>query len=536
MTELFAKLLKKRGVGQDFLCPEYKIEPEKLPDINKALDRIEAAIHKKEKVLIYGDYDADGITSSTLLANALTKAGLDVSVMLPDRFKDGYGMSMRIVDRALDEGRTLVVTVDCGANNAEVISKLREVGVETVVTDHHEVMNEVPKDAVAVVDPKRTDVNFREYETLCGCGVAFVLAYGLMQRGYLKEGQEKWLLDLALIGTVCDNMDLSSKINRVICYYGMKVLTVTKRPGLKALMQVSKCDEINTFTLGYLLGPRLNVAGRLKSPDLALKLLMTNSKAEAVKFAAELDKLNQQRKRFQTEAVNEISQETPEGNVVVVAAGKWHEGIVGIVAGRLVELFHKPAFVLTEVDDGVLKGSGRSFGDFNLAQALSECQDCLLTGGGHAGACGLSLLKKDLPKFKKKIEQYYKALKLKNQEKYLEISADIATDNLRELSVELMDELKQLEPFGEGNPEPVFELADMRVMSTRTVGSEGQHLQINLRDKDGNKLKTVAFSAPEEWMDIEEMAEVQMKVRLSKNEWRGSVSVEGMIHDITLAD
>ena len=532
MTDLFAKLLKKRGVGQDFLCPEYKIEPEKLPDIDKALDRIEAAIHKKEKVLIYGDYDADGITSSTLLSDALEQVGLDTAVMLPDRFKDGYGMSMRIVDRALDEGRTLVITVDCGANNAEVVSKLHEVGVETIVTDHHEVMNEIPKDAVAVVDPKRTDVDYREYETLCGCGVAFVLAYGLMQRGHLKEGQEKWLLDLALIGTVCDNMNLSSKINRVICYYGMKVLAVTKRPGLKALMQVSKCTEINSFTLGFLLGPRLNVAGRLKSPDLALKLLMTKSKAEAAKLAAELDKLNQQRKRFQTEVVNEISEQTPEGNVVVVS-GKWHEGIVGIVAGRLVEMFHKPAFVLTEVDDGVLKGSGRSFGDFNLAQALSECQDCLLTGGGHAGACGLSLLKKDLPKFKKKIEQHYKGLKLKNQEKYLEVVADVATGNLKDLSVELLDELRQLEPFGEGNPEPVFELDKMRVMATRTVGSDGQHLQITLRDINGATFKTVAFSAPDEWMAIEEMTELNMKVRLSKNEWRGSVSVEGMIQDVT---
>ena len=254
--------------------------------------------------------------------------------------------------------------------------------------------------------------------------------------------------------------------------------------------------------------------------------------AQNPELAAELDKLNQQRKRFQTEAVNEISEQTPEGNVVVVS-GKWHEGIVGIVAGRLVEMFHKPAFVLTEVDDGVLKGSGRSFGDFNLAQALSECQDCLLTGGGHAGACGLSLLKKDLPKFKKKIEQYYKGLKLKKQEKYLEVSADVATGNLKDLSVELLDELRQLEPFGEGNPEPVFELDKMRVMATRTVGSDGQHLQITLRDINGATFKTVAFSAPDEWMAIEEMTELNMKVRLSKNEWRGSVSVEGMIQDVT---
>lgn len=535
MTDLFAKLLEKRGVGQDFLCPEYKIEPEKLPDIDKALDRIETAIHKKEKVLIYGDYDADGITASTLLSDVLEQVGLDVSVMLPDRFKDGYGMSMRIIDRALDEKRTLVITVDCGANNAEVIAKLHEAGVETIVTDHHEVMNEIPADAVAVVDPKRSDVDYREYETLCGCGIAFVLAFDLMKRGHLKEGQEKWLLDLALIGTVCDNMNLSSEINRTICYYGMKVLAVTKRPGLKALMQVSKCSEINSFTLGFLLGPRLNVAGRLESPDLALKLLMTKSKAEASKLAAELDKLNQKRKRFQTEAVSEISEQTPEGNVVVVS-GEWHEGIVGIVAGRLVEMFHKPAFVLTEVGDGVLKGSGRSFGDFNLAQALSECQNCLLTGGGHAGACGLSLLKKDLPKFKKQIEQYYKGLKLKNQEKYLEVQSDVAVNNLKDLSEELMDELRQLEPFGEGNPEPVFELDKMRVTTKKAVGSEGQHMQMMIMDANGNTFKTVAFLAPTEWMEIEETTEVQMKVRLSKNEWRGSVSVEGMIQDITPID
>ena len=527
---LFEKLLKKRGFSRDFLNPKYEISTTGLPDIKKACERLCQARDRGEKILIYGDYDVDGVTASALMISILELIGVsaeNVKVMLPDRFKDGYGMSPRCVTAAEEFKAGLVVTVDCGSSNGDIIAALAERGIDTVVTDHHAIIDKLPP-AVAVVNAQREDCESADLKQLSGAGVVFMLARELVSMGRIPDGQEKWLLDLAMVGAICDAMPLTG-LNRVICYYGMKVLPKTRRLGLLELSRISGVKEpITTDMIGFQIGPRLNAAGRMKSAEIALSLLMTKSRAEAVKLAYELEALNKERKTQQNAAIKEVSL-TISDEPVIFVKGKWHEGILGIIAGRLVEQYHRPAFVLSEVSPGVYKGSGRSFGDFSLAQALSECQKYLEKCGGHAGACGLTVLDENLDKFKTAVLEFYKGLDLRNQERFLEVKEDLAVTDFKEFSVELLDNLRQLEPYGEGNPEPVWLLPQVFVLAVQKMGADEQHLKLTVRDEQGKTMRLVAFYADKDWLLIEAGSYVDAWISLTENEWQGVKSVEGRI-------
>ena len=535
MNKIFEQLLKARGKKKSFLEPKYEdlTSPLVLPDMEKAVERIKKAVLKKEKVIVYGDYDVDGVTAAAIMVDTLKLAGLTgVEVMLPDRFVDGYGMSERLVKRVEEIGAALVITVDCGSNNADIIEKLRKKGVDVIVTDHHELSGAVPE-AVAVINPKRPDFEITEVRglrNLAGAGVAFMLAKALANKGEIPDGQEKWLLDLAMIGTICDSMELLDD-NRIICKYGAIVLEKTRRVGLKELMRVAGVSRISTEAIGFQIGPRLNAAGRMQTAELALKLLLTDSKVEAAQIAEKLDSLNRERRTQQAEAVSEVEKKGVADDPVIIASGKWHEGVIGIIAGRLTERYKKPSFILTEVD-GNYKGSGRSFGEFNLALALEECQDLLISGGGHAAACGLSIKKEQIDEFKKRINEYYHSLNLKNQERFLEAKEDLVLDEMEGLDLDLLEEMHLLEPFGNGNPEPVFLLRDMFLQDVRKMGKDGQHLGLFLRDEQGKTIKLVAFYAEKEWLDLEPAERVDAWVNLTENEWNGIRSVEGRILEI----
>lgn len=534
------------------MSPKYLSEEkiqDNLPDMRTALDEIEKAISENKKIMVYGDYDVDGVTATTVMVKSLLRAGAkDVTTMLPDRFIDGYGMSERCVKRAVDEKVGLVITVDCGSNNAKVISELKERSIPTVVTDHHEIMGELP-DAVAVVNPKRRDagvskkqqekINSTGLIDLAGVGVAFMVSLGLVEDGLIPRGQEKWLLDLALIGTLCDSMTIS-KINRELTYYGMKVLKKTRRVGLKELMKAGKISKLNSEAIGFQIGPRLNAGGRMESAKISLNLLMTDSKAEAVRLASKLEELNSNRRNEQRAAIKEIDERMDDtlDSDVIVASGNWHEGVLGIIAGRLVEKYEKPAFVLSLVEckddngDGIsdiYKGSGRSFGDFNLAEALKACSDTIYAGGGHAGACGIKILPEKIDDFRAKINDYYQSLKLVDQEKYLKVLPEFSSNDLTDFTPELLDEMEKLEPYGPGNVEPIFGLLNMKVIESRKVGADQTHLRMVVQDLDGKTITLVAFSAPDEWFLVEPGDEVDVTVQLMKNEWNGVVSVEGRI-------
>ncbi len=528
MTRIFKQLLAERGLDESFLHPRYEdlFDPFLMKGVTEAVARIEKARDKGEKIIVYGDYDADGVTSSTVAKTALEAFGCkEVEIMLPNRFTDGYGLNEPAIPEMRRRGASLVITVDCGSGSGEVIAKLKELGIDTIVTDHHEI-SKLPAKAVAVINPKRRGEKYGQ--NMAGVGVAFTLARALNMRAHdgKCDGQEKWLLDMVAIGTVCDSMVLREE-NRIMVYYGMIVLSKTRRKGVLELAKVARAELVKptTHAIGFQLGPRINAAGRMKSADVALGLMLTDSRAEAMRLAAELDELNKTRREAQDAAVKEV--DGSFGNEpVIVACGKWHEGILGIVAGRLSETYKRPAFALTYTNEGVLKGSGRSFGDFSLAKALENCSEgLLLSGGGHAGACGLSFASDRLDDFKKQIREYYLSLGLENQERYLRKSSDIVLEDLSEISPELYEEICSLEPFGPGNEEPIFEYTG--VVKAKRILKE-KHLSITLSD-DGNEMRMMGFYAPDEWLSVETGDTVKVQFTLSKNEWGNRVSIEGVI-------
>ena len=552
MSKIFEQLVERRGLTREFLRPRYEecATPGALPDMAAAVQRLGQAKARGEKVLIYGDYDVDGVTASTALDEALRLAGIKVAgVMLPNRFTDGYGMSRKVVERARETGAKLVVTVDCGSRNQEIVQELLEAGVETVVTDHHECGETLPA-AVAVVNPKRWDVGAAggmasglgaaELETgaaglreLAGVGVVFKLAQALVEAGMIPAGQEKWLLDLVLIGTICDSMRLRGE-NRRLVYYGMKVLEKTRRVGLQELLRTAGVKRLNGEAIGFQIGPRLNAAGRMETAETALRLLMTRRRTEAAALAEELEGLNRERRTQQQAAVREIGQRGVGKEPVIVEAGEWHEGILGIIAGRLVEEYQRPAFVLARAGD-CYKGSGRSFGEFNLAEALKATEKWVISGGGHAAACGVKVPLEGLTEFAAAMNRYYEGLGLREQERFLEVKEDLVVEDLGELTLELMEELRQLEPFGEGNAEPRFLLPEMRVTEVARLGTEGQHLRLMLEDGRGGRLKLMRFFAPEEDLRTSVGENVNVWATLAENVFRGTRSVEGRIERLERA-
>ncbi|MBR3138120.1 single-stranded-DNA-specific exonuclease RecJ [Candidatus Saccharibacteria bacterium] len=536
MSKLFERLVEKRGFSTLFLNPRYEDlkDPFILPDMKKAVERIEKAINDGEKILIYGDYDVDGVTASTVMEQALVMAGVEpakIEIMLPDRFADGYGMSSELVKRAKKQKINLVITVDCGSRNHQIIDELNNLEIDSIITDHHEVGDSLP-DSIAVINPKRNDSSDEDLRELAGVGVAFKLAQALVKEGLIREGQEKWLLDLVLIGTICDSMLLTGE-NRIIGHYGIKVLEKTKRVGLRELMQRAGVKKLNSESIGFQIGPRLNAAGRLDTANISLELLRAKSSAEAAELAEKLESLNKKRKNEQNIATREIEARGISDEPVIIEVGNWHEGILGIVAGRLVDKYKKPAFVLAETSaDGVLKGSGRSFGDFNLALALDFVNDLIITGGGHAAAAGVKLKRENLYSFRERINDYYRSLNLENQERFLKKQPDLDVENISELILEFLEELKSLEPFGLGNEEPIFRLMNVQIIEKRKMGTEGQHLRLDVKGKDGKAIKLVAFYAPEKWLNLEYDDTIEPIVQLVENEFNGVRSVEARIIDI----
>ncbi len=536
MSTLFEELLRVREVEPGFLNPKYEecVDAEALPGIKETVERIRQAVEGGEKIIIYGDYDADGVTASTVLHDALVLAGIpaeNIEIMLPNRFTDGYGMSTKVVQRAVETEVKLVMTVDCGSRNHEIVEQLNTVGVDVIITDHHECADTLPN-AIAVINPKRRDFgvgeeSIRQLRDLAGVGVVFKLAQALVHAGMVPEGQEKWLLDLVLIGTVCDSMRLRGE-NRRLCYYGFKVLEKTRRAGLKELMLAAGVKKMNSEAVGFQVGPRLNAAGRMESAELALQLLLAESRPQAAALALQLENLNKARKTQQQAALKEIATRGVDGGAVMVECGDWHEGILGIVAGKLVEQYHRPAIVLAETSEGY-KGSGRSFGEFNLAEALMVCKDYIISGGGHAEACGLRVAKDKIADFRRAINAYYDGLQLKDQERFLDVKEDLVVADFEQLSLELVAELQKLEPYGVGNEEPIFLLPEVRVIEAAKLGADGKHLRLTVWDQNGKSLKLIQFYAPEEYLKLRGGETINAWITLGENEFRGLRSVEGRI-------
>jgi len=533
---LFDRILAARGLNPKskaaFLLPDYSLthNPFLLPDMNGAVERLVRAHLKQEHITIYGDYDIDGLTATALLMDAFASFGYkNVDVFIPNRFTEGYGLTVEAIEKIIAGGAQLILTVDCGSSSEKEIIRANELGIDVIVTDHHDIPKTLPP-AIAIVNPKRTDITY-PFNDLAGVGIAFKLVQALRTRlDGLPKGHEKWLLDLVALGTVCDIVSLTEE-NRVFVYWGLKVLAKTKRLGLKALMAVSKVEpwKINARSLGFSLGPRMNAAGRLETAQHALDMLIADNPMLALEKAQYLDELNISRRIDQDKIMKQATAQAEKyesDSVLVVSDACWNHGIAGIVATKLLEKYQKPAFVLQEMDDES-KGSARSFGDFNVNDAIRNSKDIVTTGGGHKLAAGVTLPTKNIAAFRKRVNKFYKDQKLVDQQSLLLPKAD-ATAELNEITEELVDLIAQLEPFGNGNPQLILKSDNLTVLNVRKMGSDAQHIKLELRDYKGQKMQFLAFSAPEHFF-VESGVRLNVWYHPDINEWQDRRTVEGRL-------
>lgn len=533
---LFEKILSARGITPDnravFLSPDYSMrhDPFLLPDMAVAVDRLVRAREAQQRITIYGDYDIDGLTATSVLLDAFRSFGFEhVKAFIPNRFVEGYGLTVDAIERIAADGAELIVTVDCGSLSHKEIARANELGVDVIVTDHHNVAD-IPPPAIATINPKRKDHSY-PFIDLAGVGVAFKLVQALQTKlDGLPQGQEKWLLDLVALGTVCDVVTLVDE-NRTNVYWGLKVLAQTRRPGLKALMAVAGVEPraVTARSLGFALGPRMNAAGRLETAEYALNLLTSNDGMAALTIARQLDEMNKSRRAEQEKIFKAASlqaEERASDPVLVVSSAGWNHGIVGIVAAKLLEKYKKPAFVLEEMGEES-KGSARSYGDFSAADAIRGADDLILKGGGHKLAAGVTLKTENIPAFRERVNQLYRSQKLLNQAALLLPRAD-ADAELGEVGEELVDLIAQLEPFGHGNPQPILSSANLTVVDRRLMGADAQHLKLKVQDEAGRAVELLAFNAPDHFF-VEPGERIRAWYTVAINEWQGRRSVEGML-------
>ncbi|MCX4303886.1 MAG: single-stranded-DNA-specific exonuclease RecJ [Clostridia bacterium] len=488
MSELLATVLVNRNIVEDsdikmFLEPTRNDfhDPYMMPDMEKAVDRILKAINNNEKVMIYGDYDVDGITSITVLKKFLQARGLKTGFYIPNRLNEGYGLNKNAIKKIADEGYSLIITVDCGISCIEEIKYAYELGMEVIVTDHHEPLDELP-DALAIIDCKRKGSKY-PFNSLAGVGVAFKLAQAISKKLELDEKEYLKYLDIVCVGTISDIVPLVDE-NRVIAKLGLKLVEVTKNLGLKSLLITSGYKEINSNTISFGIAPRINACGRMGFEEDALNLFLNEDKDNVLSITDRLNSYNKERqeieKRIFDDVVSKIEKEKlDEKNAIVVAGEGWHHGVIGIVASKITDLYFKPTILIC-LEDGKGKGSGRSVPGFDLHDALCKCSDYLEKYGGHEMAVGLSLDWGNVQNFADKFEEIAKKEHTEEIVSIVKIDKEI---KLKDIDIKTVKELSKLEPFGEANKTPIFIYKNLKIDSIRAL-SEGKHLKLTL--KDGN--------------------------------------------------
>ena len=539
LPPLCAAVLCARGVdtapaASAFLAhgPNLLHDPFLLRDMEKAVERISRAIREQETVAVYGDYDVDGITATCLLTQFLRTLGGQVVSYIPDRTEEGYGLNNHAIDALARRGVTLIVTVDCGITAAQEVEYARALGVDVVITDHHQCKEVLPQ-AVAVVDPRRPDCSY-PFPDLAGVGVALKLALALTA----PDQRSQVLLDygeLAAIGTVADVMLLQGE-NRALVHLGLKRLADCSRPGLQALLREAGCPRgqvPTTVTIGYGLAPRINAAGRMEQAGTALELLLTQDPQRGQELAQELCQLNRLRQAIELEIFQHCDQlltHTPalSAPVIVLAGEGWHQGVIGIVASRLAEKYACPAFMIS-LDGDKGKGSCRSFGGFNLFGALERCAPLLDSYGGHELAAGFSIRRDNIPAFRAALCQLVEEFAgHQPMESSLDVDCEIPHCSL--LSTQDVESLSLLEPFGSGNPKPVFLLRSVCVLSHTDVGG-GRHLKLKLR-RDGVAMDAIFFSANTAACGIENGQRLDIAFTLQINQFRGNRTVQLQLCDL----
>lgn len=538
IQDLPKKVLQSRGLNkgeiEEFINPSYEKglgDPFELNGMAESVKRITRALKKSEKIVIYGDYDIDGLSASTLLYDALSSMGNTPDLYIPDRFEEGYGLNSEALKKLKKAGADLVISVDCGVTAHEQAKVAKKIGLDLIITDHHEPDGKAPVGAVATINPKLQ--NIKRLNNLAGVGVAFYLVLGLQQKtGLLKKGQEKWLLDMVALGTVCDVVPMTG-INRLLTKFGLIVLSKSNRAGIKALAEASGIDQkgINESDLGFKIGPRLNAAGRLKHAKKALELLTTDDQQKAKDIALELNQLNYQRQQSTKQIFEEADKQARKYKsdlVLVLHSPDWSHGVVGIVASRIAERWHKPVILLQELENSS-KGSARSYGSFNIVEAIGDSAELLETYGGHAFAAGLKLKNDRIKEFRFRINQYaMNHMDAENNLKVLDVALDVGA---KLNSLELHDSIKQLAPFGNDNARPVC-MAIFEISEIRLIGSDASHMRLILTDDVGSRHEAIGFGMADKYSFLEVGVTVRIAYTINENIWNNNRKHQIEIIDI----
>ena len=483
LSNLISSILASRGIIEkedvrEFLNPTRDDfhDPFLMPDMEKAVERILIAIQNKEKIIIYGDYDVDGITSVTVLKKFLEEQGLKTGEYIPNRLNEGYGLNKEAVKNISEQGYTLIITVDCGISCIEEIEYAKELGMEVIVTDHHE-PGEIIPDCLAVVDAKRKD-NKYPFNQLAGVGVVFKLIQSISLKLNLEAKEYLKYLDIVCVGTISDIVPLIDE-NRVITKLGLKLVEKTRNIGLKTLLESTGYKEINSTTISFGIAPRINACGRMGEEKEALELFLTNNIQEAKQISERLNQYNIERqeteKQIFKQAIQEIEEENKDVPCIILGKEGWHHGIIGIVASKVTDIYFKPSILICfEGEEG--KGSGRSIPGFDLHDAVMNCNTYVEKFGGHSMAIGINVKKENFEKFKKEFEEYVQNSHINDIIPIIKIDKEI---DLRKINIQDIRDLKLLEPYGEANKMPLFLIKNMKIQSIRTL-SEGKHIKLKL--------------------------------------------------------
>ena len=536
----FARLLLARGLSdvaevRSFLSPRLQDlhDPFLMPEMHAAVQRVEEAVDRGEKILVHGDYDADGMSATALLTLGFQRLGADVETFVPHRTRDGYDLTEAGLERAGRIGAGLIVTADCGVTAVEAVARARRQGRDVIVTDHHRPGVRLPS-AVAVVNPMRPDSTY-PFPQLAGVGVAFKLIQALFSRSGIPDAEANQHLDLVAIGTVADQMPLIHE-NRILVKAGLKALQLSRKPGVRALLArvgVAGADEIAASQVAFRVGPRLNSVGRMGSADSGLRLLITGDAHEAERLAGFLDRSNSERRQTdqrvyaEVEAMVASSFDPDADRAVVVWGDDWHPGVIGIVASRIVDATRRPAIVVS-FDGDIGRGSGRSFGDFQLHAALEELSGELERFGGHSMAAGLSIRRDRMEKFAEAFRE------IAGREigpgvvlETVEIDASLA---VQEVDEELLTWLKHAGPYGTGHPAPVFVTRGVKIRDSRAVGAGGAHLRFVLDDGDEG-LEGIGFGAGARHAEVARGGRFDVAYRLEVNHWNGRSRIQAQLVD-----
>ena len=487
ISKLVARIIAHKGLTKSdeievFLHPRRNDfhDPFLMPDMCKAVPRIIQAIENKEKVAIYGDYDVDGITSSSVLHKFLKERGLDTQIYIPNRLNEGYGLNEDAIREIAKNGNTLIITVDCGITGNKEVELAKSLVIETIITDHHEQAEVIP-DAIAVIDCKRKD-NTYPFNSLAGVGVAFKLIQALSKE--LKLPDEAYLkyLDIVCVGTISDIVPLVDE-NRVISKLGLKLLKQTRNVGLKVLLESIGYNKIDSNAVSFGVAPRINACGRMGHEREALELFLTNNIEEAKRITDSLNNYNMQRQEVEKKIFNEVvemmnNEEEQKLPSIVLGGENWHHGVIGIVSSKITEMYSKPSILLC-YEGNLAKGSGRSVKGFDLHEALDQCSKYIEQFGGHSMAVGVTIKRENFKKFKDEFEEYSIKKQVSSIVPVIKVDEKI---DLKNVTIQDIKDLELLEPFGEGNKMPLFQVSNVKVESTRAL-SEGKHLKMTLKDE-----------------------------------------------------